>query len=320
MTLLGYHASHEQFAPSELLKYVQHAEAAGFECAKSSDHFHPWSKRQGHSGFAWSWLGAVMQASTLPFGMISAPGYRYHPAILAQAAATIAEMFPDRLWLALGSGEAINEAITGLPWPEKAERNARLLECVDVIRALFAGETVTHRGKLQVIEARLYTLPAKTPPLFGAAVSVETAAWVGQWADGLLTTGGDIAGVKKVIRAFRDNGGEGKPVHVQHALSWAQTEAEAVQQAIDQWGPVVAGGNVNWALTQPDDFDTIGALANEDIIRKCVAVSADLGLHRQWIGDLQNLGVTAVHLHCVGRNQSEFIDAFGKSVLPALQA
>lgn len=320
MTALGYHASHEQFAPSALVQHAVHAQAAGFDCAKSSDHFHPWSERQGQSGFAWAWLGAAMQATSMPIGMISAPGYRYHPAILAQAAATIAEMFPDRLWLALGSGEAINEAITGMHWPEKAERNARLSECVDVIRALFAGETVTHRGRVVVVEARLYTRPATPPPLLAAAVSIETAAWAGKWADGLLTTGGNAKAVKRVVDAFRENGGEGKPVHVQHAVCWAPDEEEAVAAAIDQWGPVAAGGEVNWTLNQPGQFDTLGRFVTEDAIRTGIAVSADLGRHRQWIADLMALDVSAVHLHCVGRNQTAFIDAFGANVLPALRA
>lgn len=320
MTALGYHASHEQFAPSVLLDYVRRAEAARFDCAKSSDHFHPWSERQGQSGFAWSWLGAAMQMTSLPFGMISAPGYRYHPAVLAQAAATIGEMYPGRLWLALGSGEAINEAITGLPWPEKAERNARLLECVEVIRALLAGETVTHRGRVEVIQARLYTRTATPLPLYGAAATKETAAWAGRWADGLLTIGGDIEAVWPVIDAFRANGGEGKPVHIQHALSWAETEGEAVANALDQWGPVAAGGEVNWVLGRPADFDRIGRLVTEDAIRKCVAVSADLGRHRQWITDLMDMGVSAIHLHCVGRNQPAFIEKFGSRVLPDLRS
>lgn len=318
MTALGYHASHEQFAPSALLDYVRQAEAAGFSCAKSSDHFHPWSERQGQSGFAWSWLGAAMQGTALPFGMISAPGYRYHPAVLAQAAATIAEMFPHRLWLALGSGEAINEAITGQPWPDKPERNARLAECVEVIRALLAGETVTHRGRVEVIEARLYTRPSHPLPLYGAAVTAETAALAGGWADGLLTTGGDSEAVRAVLDAFRANGGEGKPVHVQHALSWAPTEAEALANAMDQWAPVAAGGEVNWDLSRPADFDRVGRLVGEDAIRRCIAISADPGQHRKWIADLVELGVTAVHLHCVGRNQPAFIDTFGTKVLPSL--
>src|SRR3954463_16832517 len=141
---IGYHASHEPFAPSELLRLVGLAERAGFDCAMSSDHFRPWGAAQGHSGFAWSWLGAALQATALPIGVISAPGYRYHPAIIAQGAATLAEMFPERTWLALGSGQRLNEDVAGLPWPDKAERNARLSECATIIRALLRGETVSH--------------------------------------------------------------------------------------------------------------------------------------------------------------------------------
>jgi coenzyme F420-dependent glucose-6-phosphate dehydrogenase len=319
MTEIGYHASHEQFAPSHLLDLVKRAEAAGFDCAKSSDHFHPWSTNQGHSGFAWSWLGAAMQATSFRYGMISAPGYRYHPAILAQAAATIGEMFPDRLWLSLGSGEAINESITGLAWPDKAERNARLLECVEIMRALFAGETVTHRGLVTVVEAKLYSRPAKPVPLLGAAVTEATARLAGQWADGLLTTGGDIDSVKKVITAFREGGGEGKPVHVQHSLCWAETESAAVANALHQWGAVAAGGDLNWNLARTQDFDRIGAVMTEESLRNSVAISADLGQHRQWIADLAALDVASVQLHNVGQNQEAFIDVFGESVLPAVR-
>ena len=139
MTAIGIHASHEQIPPSGLLNAMCEAEAAGFERAWSSDHFSPWSERQGESGFAWSWLGAALHATSMPYGVVNAPGQRYHPAIVAQAAATLAEMFPGRLSVALGTGEFSNEHITGEPWPGKQVRNARLRECVDVIRALFAG-------------------------------------------------------------------------------------------------------------------------------------------------------------------------------------
>ena len=318
MTRIGYHASHEQFAPSELVRYVTAAEQAGFDCAKSSDHFHPWSERQGQSGFAWSWLGAAMSATRFGHGIISAPGYRYHPAVLAQAAATIGEMFPGRLWLALGSGEAINEAITGEAWPEKPERNARLKECVDIIRALLAGEAVTHRGRVTVIEAKLYSRPSQPIPLFGAAVTEATARFVGGWADGLLTPGGDIETVRKVVAAFREGGGEGKPVHIQHALSWAPTEDGALAAALDQWSAVVIGGDAAWDLRRPRDFDQAARLVSGDDIRKSVAVSADPGRHAGWLADLAGLAPAAIHLHCVGRNQDEFIDMFGARVLPQL--
>src|SRR5215204_6099896 len=122
MPVIGFHASHEQIHPAILLDAVRVAEQVGFTAAMCSDHFSPWSERQGHSGFAWSWLGAALQATGLPFGVVNAPGQRYHPAIVAQAAASLAELFPERLWVALGTGEASNEHITGAPWPSKRVR------------------------------------------------------------------------------------------------------------------------------------------------------------------------------------------------------
>src|SRR5688500_12870837 len=155
MTVFGIHASHEQVHPTALLEAVQAAQDAGFTAGMCSDHFSPWSERQGQSAFAWSWLGAALQATRLLFGVVNAPGQRYHPAIIAQAAATLAAMYPGRFWVALGSGEASNEHITGDPWPRKDVRNARLRECVDVMRALHAGEEVSHDGLVTVDRARL---------------------------------------------------------------------------------------------------------------------------------------------------------------------
>ncbi|WP_228059509.1 LLM class flavin-dependent oxidoreductase [Plectonema radiosum] len=155
MPTIGYHASHEQFKPSELLKWVQMAEQAGFTLALSSDHFYPWSEQQGQSGFAWSWLGAAMQATpTVSYRVVCAPGQRYHPAIIAQAAATLAEMFPNRFWLTVGSGQALNEHITGEHWPCKSQRNARLKECVDIIRALWGGALTSNLFCRQAMSIR----------------------------------------------------------------------------------------------------------------------------------------------------------------------
>ena len=317
---IGYHASHEQFAPAELLGLVQAAEAAGFQCAKCSDHFHPWGEAQGQSGAAWPWLGAVMQGTRLPMGIVSAPGYRYHPAMLAQSIATVAQMFEGRLWVALGSGEAINEAITGLPWPEKSERNARLIECIDVTRRLLAGETVTHRGRVQVIEAKLYSRPIGPVPLFGAAVSAETAALLAPYVDGLLTTGGEPEAVAKVLDAFRAAGGAGKPVVLQTALSWAPTESEAMASALDQWGHAAAAtGEVAWDVRRPADFDTIKSAIRAEDITNAVFVSADLDAHVARLRALAELGPAEIHLHPVGRNQRAFIGTFGASVIPQLR-
>ncbi len=167
MAVVGFHCSHEQIHPRQLLEDVQRAEQAGFDAAMSSDHFSPWSRRQGNSGFAWSWLGAALATTTLPFGVVNAPGQRYHPAIVAQAIGTLGAMFPGRFWVALGSGEASNEHITGDRWPPKEVRDARLRECVDVIRRLLAGEEVTHDGLVTVDRARCGACPTRPPHLVG---------------------------------------------------------------------------------------------------------------------------------------------------------
>ncbi len=187
MIQLSYHISHEQFAPRQLLGLVAHAEVSGFDAAFSSDHFHPWSTQQGHSGFIWAWLGAALQATQqLKFGGITVPGaWRYHPAVVAQAIATLAQMFPGRIpWFALGSGEALNECVVGVRWPSKAERNTRLEEAACAIRALLTGERITLDGVIPIANAQIWSLPVEAPQLVGAALSPETAEWVGDWADG----------------------------------------------------------------------------------------------------------------------------------------
>jgi coenzyme F420-dependent glucose-6-phosphate dehydrogenase len=318
MARIGFHASHEQFAPSELLRLVREAEAAGFDCAMSSDHFRPWGPAQGQSGFAWSWLGAALQATDLPFGVISAPGYRYHPAILAQAAATLCEMYPGRLWLTLGSGQRLNEDLTGVAWPEKAERNARLRECADIIRALLRGETVTHHGRVTLIDGQLYSLPKTPPLLLGAAVSEASAEFVGGWADGLLTVSAKPDQVRKVVEAFRRGGGEGKPLFLQVTLNWASTEEEALQGAHAQWRYNALGGEVNWELRSPRDFDTATRLVRPEDMRDTVLISSDLGRHAAWLNEFVELGFEELQLHQVARNQDAFIEAFGAKVLTQL--
>src|SRR5262245_15710112 len=146
MTRFAWHASHEQVPPDILLAAARKAEQVGFDGAMSSDHFSPWSERQGQSAFAWTWLGAAMQATSLPFGVVNAPGQRYHPAIIAQAIGTLGVLYPGRFWAALGTGEYSNEHITGEAWPRKEVRNARLRESVDVIRDLLTGEEVSRDG------------------------------------------------------------------------------------------------------------------------------------------------------------------------------
>jgi probable non-F420 flavinoid oxidoreductase len=319
--LIGYHASHEQLAPSALLRCVVAAEAAGFRAAMCSDHFAPWSSRQGHSGFAWSWLGAAMQATSLGFGVVNAPGQRYHPAIIAQAAATLSELFPGRFWVALGSGEASNEHITGGRWPAKEERRARLGEAASVIRALLAGETVSHDGLVTVDRARLWTLPAEPPKLIGAAISPETAAWVGGWADGLVTLNQPHDQLRRLIDAFRDGGGEGKPLYLKVHLSWAPDEETALAVAHDQWRSNVFDPALAMELVLPEQFDAAARFVTPEDVRSAVLVSADLDRHAAWLAEYAELGFDRLYLHEVGQadHQQPFIDAFGSKVIPQLE-
>lgn len=317
---IGYHASHEQFAPSELLEHVVHAKKAGFNAALCSDHLFPWGNSQKHSGFAWSWLGAALQAAApLPFGVVNAPGYRYHPVIIAQAAATLGEMFPERFWIAIGSGEAMNEHITGEAWPPKAERNARLKECAEVMRALWAGEMVTHRGLITVVEAKLYSLPAKPVRLVGAAITPETAAWMAPWVDALITALQPPEKLKKVVAAFRENGGEGKALILQEKVSYAQTDEQAINEAHDQWRTNILGSGPLSQLTLPSYFDAVAKFVRPEDVAEMVHCSASLEQHTEWIIQDMKLGFDELYVHNVNLRQAEFIDAFGEQVLPSVR-
>ena len=316
MTVIGYHASHEQLPPSVLLAHAVHATEAGFGAVSSSDHLSPWSRDQGESGFAWSWLGAAMHATTVPFGVVNAPGQRYHPVVIAQAIATLGEMYPDRLTVALGSGEASNEHVTGDRWPSKPERNARLRACVDVIRALHRGEEVSTDGPVRVDRARLWTLPATPVPLIGAALSPETAGWCGGWADGLITVHMPPEKLRAVIDAFRAGGGEGKPVTVQVKVAWAPTEDEALAGAHEQWRTNVFDSVLMADLETVAQFEAAAVHVQPDDVRASVLVSSDPKQHAAWLHEVLDLGVDDLFVHQVPREQERFIDVFGADVLP----
>jgi probable non-F420 flavinoid oxidoreductase len=305
--LIGYHASHEQHPPSRLLR----------DSISSSDHLSPWSERQGESGFAWSWLGAAMDRTSLPFSVVNAPGQRYHPVIVAQAIATLDEMFPGRLAVAMGTGEASNEHVTGDRWPEKAARNERLRECVDVIRALLRGEEVSVDGHVRVDRAKLWTLPAEVPALVGAALTVETARWCGGWADGLLTV--HQASLPDLVDAFREGGGDGKPVWVQVKLAWAATEDEALAAAHDQWRTNVFPSALMADLERVEQFELAATHVRPDDVRPSVFVSADIGRHAAHLREIVETGVDRVYVHHVPKQQDAFLDAFGE-ILPEVRS
>lgn len=318
MVLVGYHASHEQLPPGALLRAVVAAERAGFDGAMCSDHLAPWGVRQGESGFAWSWLGAALASTSFSLGVVNAPGQRYHPVVIAQAIATLEEMFPGRFWAALGSGEAMNEHVTGEPWPPKEQRNARLDESINVMRRLLAGQEVSHDGAVRVHRARVWSLPDAPPPLLGAAVSAETAEWLAGRVDGLATVAQSPEALRRVVEAYRSAGGEG-PCVLQVHLSLAETDAAALALAQDQWRNGLIGPPRAWDFEQPEDFDAATADPDEAELRMAVLVDADAASLAERIADLVGIGFDRVYLHHVGKDQETYLARAGDELLPALR-
>ena len=316
MIRIGYHISHEQFPPSQLLQLAKQAEEAGFQFCISSDHFHPWSEKQQESGFAWSWLGAAMAQTSLDYGIVNCPAYRYHPAIIAQAAATLDEMFPGRFWMCPGSGQALNESITGERWPAKQERNERLKESVDMIRALWRGETVTHHGLVKVENAKLYTRPKKKIRLVAAAITPQTAAWAAGWADGLITVSQPEEKLEQVVEAWRRNGGENKPMMLKVQVSYDQTDEAARTGAYEQWKTNVFASDLQAELRTPKQFDQAAAFVKPEEMDGAVNISSDPDKHIQWLEKYAAMGFTDLDLHNVNTKQEQFIRVFGEKVLP----
>jgi probable non-F420 flavinoid oxidoreductase len=320
-TAVGFHCSHEQLSPSALLRIVRLAADAGFTHAMCSDHFHPWSERQGHSGYAWSWLGSALEATPMSFGTVCAPGQRYHPAIVAQAAATLSEMYPGRFWLAVGSGEALNEAITGDEWPSKLHRNLRLEESADVMRRLWNGATVSLHSHVTVARARLFSRPAAAPPLFGAALTPETARRVGRWADGMITVPGPPDAMRAIVEAFREGGGVGKPMFLQVALSFAPSQDEAVRAAYDQWRHCALPSSCLADLSSPSDFDERTADTPVPDVLSRVRASSQIERHVEWLQADCALGFDRIYLHNVARDHhAAFLEACARDLIPAIAA
>jgi coenzyme F420-dependent glucose-6-phosphate dehydrogenase len=319
MALICYHASQEHFPPSWLLQLVKQAEQAGFNGIHSSEHFNPWSERQGQSGFTFSWIGAAMQATSLPFSMVCAPCGRYHPVTVAQAVATLAEMFPERFDIELGSGEALNEMVTGDEWPHKERRNQRLLEAATVIKSLLRGDEVNWNGEFKVKEAKLYTRPLQMPLVMGAAITEKTAAWCGSWADGLLTTAADLQEVEKKVNAFRQHGGAAKPVHLQYAFSYARTYEEALMGAWDQWRSNLLPSEQLGDFYKPEQFDEATKDMTPGEVKNKVHVYTSMEQLLHMLHSLRAFNPTRIILHNVNRLQEEFIADYAQIATPSPQ-
>ena len=233
MAQIGYTLSSEEHAPSELVRHAARAEEAGFGFALISDHFHPWIDRQGHSPFVWGVIGGVSQVTRrLRLGTgVTCRLIRIHPAIIAQAAATAGCMMPGRFFLAVGTGENLNEHILGDRWPPLDQRWEMLQESVEVIRALWEGRPVTHRGSHYTVEnARVYDLPDELPPIIVAAAGSRAAELAGRIGDGLVSVAPD----PNVVRTFQEAGGKGKPAYGQLHVCWAEDEGKARRIAQEQ--------------------------------------------------------------------------------------
>lgn len=325
MSGIGYAASFEQFHPTDLLTYSQLAEKNGFNVVTASDHFHPWVPSQGHSAFVWSWMGALGATTSLRFGTgVTPPGWRYHPAILAQAAATLEAMYPGRFYLGLGAGESLNEHIVGEYWPEAPTRLERLVEAIEIIEKLFTGKVVKHSGKhFKVESAKLYTLPDAPPPIYVATSGPIMAGRTGRLTDGIITVGAADEKVKMLLDRFEKGAKDaGKdPVTMARILqvkvSYATTEQEAIDSAVKDW----PNGGMNFPkgdIRNPEDFEAMAKMVRPENYKNRVLTTADLEQHVSYIQHFIDLGFKEIHIHNVNRNQEGFIEAYGEHVLPKL--
>ncbi|WP_404433845.1 TIGR03557 family F420-dependent LLM class oxidoreductase [Microbacterium lacus] len=321
----------EQFAPSDAVTLAALAESHGFSGVMATDHFQPWVPQQGHASFVWSVLGAIGERTEGDFGPgVTTPTFRTHPAVIAQASATLAAMYPGRHWLGIGSGEAINEHIVGQYWPEAPERIARMFEAVEIIRKLFtasvAGRDVRHSGPHFTMEStRLWTMPAVAPEVLIATAGPVTARRAGRVADGLITTDAPIERLQTLMTRFTEGAKESgrdatkMPKVLQLHLSWAPTDEDAMRNAVVEW----PNGGMRFSrsdIRSPFDLEQIARSVRPEDFDGRMVISADPDVHRAHIQRHLDLGFDRIYLHNVGRNQAEWLEVFGREVLPGLRA
>ncbi|QIK83197.1 TIGR03557 family F420-dependent LLM class oxidoreductase [Sanguibacter sp. HDW7] len=326
---IGYAAMLEQFHPTEVVALSAYAEEHGFSGVMAADHFQPWVPQQGHSAFVWNVLAALGERTKGDIGPgVTAPTFRWHPAMVAQASATLAAMYPGRHWLGLGSGEALNEHITGQYWPEAPERINRMFEAIEIIKKLFsaslAGKDTKHSGQFFKLEStRLWTMPEVAPEILVATAGPVTAKRAGRHADGLITVGAPLEKISMLFGKFddgvRESGRdpESLPKVLQIHLSWAPTDEEAMANAMVEW----PNGGMKFPkadIRSPFEFEQIARLVRPEDFEGRMVISADPDVHRANIQKYVDLGFDRIYLHNVGRNQREWIDVFSRDVLPKL--
>jgi G6PDH family F420-dependent oxidoreductase len=315
MAEIGYALSCEEHRPRDLVRFAQSAESAGFTFALISDHFHPWLDQQGQSPFVWSVIGAIAQAtSRLRLGTgVTCPTVRYHPAIVAQAAATCAALMPGRFFLGVGTGENLNEHIVGEGWPSAPIRQEMLEEAIEIIRLLWKGGEQSYYGSHFTLDhARLYTLPEQPVELYVAASGPQAAALAGQIADGLITTSPN----KEVVQSFAGESGTGKTMYGQVSVCWAADEASARKTAHQWWPSGAVPGELSQELPLPRHFEQAVSMVTEDDVAQSIICGPDPARHLEAIQKFLDVGIDHVYVHQVGPDQEGFFNFYREHILP----
>ncbi len=328
MTTFGWKAGAEQFTPADLLTSAIEAEQASFDLLDVSDHFHPWSD-DGQAVFAWTWLGAVAartQHMVLGTG-VTCPTLRYHPSIIAQAAATLACLAPGRVYLGVGTGEALNEFASVGAWPEYNERQARLGEAIDLIRMLWTGEEVTYEGTYyQTHKARIYSPPAQPIPIYISSLVPQSAYFAGKYGDGLFTVGGKQPTVyRELLQHFTQGAQEaGKnathlPKLIELNVEYAQDTDEAITNHLKYWAGTYIPALFDQKIYTPAMSAENGQIVTAEAVKKASCVSSNAEDHIQFAQQFIDLGFDHLIFHSARQDQQAFIKAYGRDVLSKLR-
>jgi coenzyme F420-dependent glucose-6-phosphate dehydrogenase len=328
MLTLTWKAGTEQYPPDELLQYALAAEKAGFDAVAASDHFHPWAEK-GQACFVWSWLGAVAARSKkLALGTgVTCPILRYHPAVIAQAAATIASLAPGGFFLGVGTGEALNEYATTGEWPEYKDRRERMAEAIGLMRELWTGEAVTHRGAYyETHKAKLYTRPTEPIPIYISSLVPESAHFAGLHGDGLVTVAGEEPKTyREIMKSFEAGAREaGKnpskmPRVLELGVAFTDDEEEAVESRKEYWAGVYIPAMFTERIYTPEASEENGKVVGDEVIAKSICISSDPDEHIQYAQRYIDMGFNHLCFHSAGPDQLGFIEAYGKEVLPGLR-